>query len=91
MNKKSFPKWGVIGGALTMAAWGAAIMWSGPFNPIKFVLTVFAVALFAFVAFVFGFVPALMAKQEADWFQKLLCLLLGLAVNGGLIWFVFFR
>lgn len=89
--EEGFPKWGIIGGALAAAAWAVAATWEGPFDLLRFAGYMLAVALFGALAFIAGFVPASMAKAEKDWFQKLEFVLLGLAINGGLIWYIFFR
>jgi hypothetical protein len=89
--EEGFPKWGIIGGALAAAAWAVAATWEGPFKPLTFFGAVLAVALFGFLAFAAGFVPASLAKAEKDWFKRIEYILLGLAINGGLIWYIFFR
>lgn len=90
-GEQGFPKWGILGGALAVAAWAVAFGWDGPFRPLEFVGQMLAVAFFGFLAFCAGFVPATLAKAEKDWFGKIQYVLIGLAINGGLIWYIFFR
>ena len=89
--EQGFPKWGIIGGALTVSAWAVAFGWDGPFDAMRFAGYVLAVAFFGFLAFAAGFVPASMAKAEKGWINRIEYLLIGLAVNGGFIWYFFFR
>ena len=89
--EKGFPKWGIIGGTLAVSAWAVAVSWNGPFVPLRFLGQMLAVAFFGFLAFCIGFVPATLAKSQSGWFERALYILGGLALNGGLIWFFFFR
>lgn len=90
-TEQGFPRWGIIGGALAASAWIAAITWEGPFEFLGFAGYALEIAFFGFMAFCAGYVPATMAKGQSGWFEKALYTLAGLAVNGGLIWYIFFR
>ncbi len=85
-------KWSAIAGALCVAAWFVAAEWGDtPFDLLSYLERIAVCAFFAFICFVLGFVPVGLASSKKGWFEKLLYILGGLALNGGLIWYIFLK
>lgn len=85
-------KWSIIAGTLCVAAWFVAVNWgNSPFELGKYLWQTLAAAFFTFICFVIGFVPVSLASNKEGWFEKLLYILGGLALNVGLIWYSFFK
>lgn len=84
--------WAFILGALSVAAWAVAATWGDkPFDLIRFLGGMAAYAFLGFLVFSPGYVAGGLTAGEKNWVSRLLYVLGLIAVDGGLIWYIFFR